>query len=49
MKKTENKESKNKGGRPRKAAILATGSEAAKRFAAGLGFAIKGGPHPKKG
>jgi hypothetical protein len=39
---------KNKGGRPRKAAELHTGSEAAKRFVAGMKFAIAGGAHPKK-
>jgi len=38
---------KNKGGRPRKVAVLATGKEAATRFAAGLRFAIAGGQQPK--
>lgn len=39
---------KNKGGRPKKSAELHTGSEAAKRFAAGLRFAIAGGGNHKK-
>jgi hypothetical protein len=41
------KPKKNKGGRPRKTAILATGKESAERFAAGMAHVLKGGPHPK--
>jgi hypothetical protein len=37
---------KNKGGRPKKTAILATGKEAAVRFESAMRFALKGGPHP---
>ncbi len=38
---------KNKGGRPRKSAILATGKEAETRFAAGLRHVLQAGPHPQ--
>jgi len=43
-----NEKPKNKGGRPRKVAILHRGNEAGKRFAAGLKFAIAGGSEPAK-
>jgi len=43
----KSKDAKNKGGRPQKVAILATGKEAEARFAAGLQHVLKAGPHPQ--
>jgi len=42
------KDVKNKGGRPRKSPILATGKEAEERFMAGMQHVLKAGPHPQK-
>jgi hypothetical protein len=37
-------EPKNKGGRPRKVAVLATGKEAVARFVAGMRHVLQAGP-----